>query len=188
MMEKERDEGMAEERWRAIPDYVGWYEAGDLGNIKRVNGDNSARAGKILKPWTSHDYKRVSLYKNGKETSSHVHQIIMEAFVGPCPKNKEVNHKDGDKANNVLTNLEYVTHAENVQHAFDTGLLSRRGEKNSQSKLTERNVHEARRLLAKGVTQTEIAKKFGVNKTTICNIANRKSWTWLKEEGDDERT
>jgi len=187
-MEEERDEVMTEERWRAIPDYEGWYEAGDLGNIKRVNGDNSARAGKILKPWTSHGYKRVSLYKNGEETSSHVHQIIMETFVGPCPNDKEVNHKDGDKANNELANLEYVTHAENVQHAFDTGLLSRRGEKNSQSKLTEENVHEARRLLAMGVTQTEIAKKFGVNKTTICNIANRKNWAWLKEEGDDKRT
>lgn len=59
----------------------------------------------------------------GKRKTFKVHRLLAELFI-PNPDNKpEVNHKDGDKCNNELSNLEWVTHSENIQHAWDTGLL-----------------------------------------------------------------
>jgi len=173
------------ENWEDVVNHEGWYEISDWGNVKRVNGDNSARAGKILKPIASHGYRRVSMYKDGARTSSHIHQMVMAAFVGPCPNDSEVNHKDGVKTNNHLDNLEYVTHRENMLHAFSKGLLTRQGEKNSQSKLTEDNVHETRRLLKAGMRQADIARIFNVSRSTIYSIAHGKSWASLKEEDDE---
>jgi len=175
-----KDEG---EKWLPIAGFEGWYEISNLGRVKRVNGDNSAVAGKILNPWNRKDYAGVSLYKDGIESSFNVHKIVTATFLGPCPEGKEVNHIDGDKANNKLSNLEYATHSENMLHAFSSGLLTRKGEKNSSSKLTESDVHEIRRLFVEGIKPSPIALVFGVHSSTICKILNRKSWSHLKENG-----
>lgn len=54
-----------------------------------------------------------------------IHVLVTVAFLGDCPNGKEVNHKNGDKSDNRLTNLEYVTHSENMKHAFASGLVNR---------------------------------------------------------------
>lgn len=93
-----------DEIWKPIPGYEGRYWASNLGRIK------SRR--KILKThYSESGYEKVSLYKHGKK----VHRLVMAAFEGEKPYPEfEVNHKDGDRSNNKLDNLEYVTHYENL--------------------------------------------------------------------------
>ena len=174
------------ENWEEVVDYEGWYEISDLGRGKRVKAALGTTVGLILKPFADkNNCQQFDLHKNGKGHTMQVHRIVMAAFVGPCPEGKEVNHIDGDRGNNRLDNLEYVTHSENVLHAFRIGLLSRKGEKNSQCILTEDNVHEIRRLIGRETHKT-IANMFGVSTSTICAIASGQNWSWLKEDGEED--
>lgn len=64
----------------------------------------------------------MELLNNGSHQKFRVNRLVLEAFVGPCPDGHESNHKDGIKSNNDSENLEWVTHSENVQHAYRLGL------------------------------------------------------------------
>jgi len=175
-----------EEEWKQIPDYEGWYEISDIGNVKRVLVGPGTAVGKILKiKTTAYGYNEVMISKNGISRSFRVHRLVMAAFVGPCPEGYQVNHKDGNKRNNCLGNLEYVTPSENVRHAHRIGLKYQKGEKNNHSKLTEENVHEIKHLVDIGMTQILIAKRFNVSQSAISLIVVGKNWTHVKEPEDD---
>ena len=89
----------------------------------------------------------------------------------------EVNHVDGDKKNPALSNLEYVSHAENQKHAFATGLqVSTKGSRHGRSKLTEEKVRELRENPRKHKLR-EWARLFGVSLSTVCLALNGKSWS-----------
>lgn len=102
----------------------------------------------------------------------YAHRLIAAAFHGECPDGMEVNHIDGDKANNTPSNLEYVTRGENMQHAHDIGLLpTPRGESSPWAKLTDDQVeslcaeywaHVKDGRLPRGVRH-EIAARYGVS-------------------------
>lgn len=102
-----------------------------------------------------------------------VNRIIAWAF-HPNPDDlPQVNHKDGVKANNSKDNLEWASASENEKHAHRTGLKSGRGSQNSNAKLTANDVLEIR---ASSETPTEIARRYGVSRSTIVNIIRRNSW------------
>jgi len=184
-MEEEIDEGMLEERWLPVPDFEGWYDVSDFGRVRRVRAYKSTFVGKILKQRVSNSgYMQAFLCKNGKVKAMYAHRLVITSFVGPCPEGMEANHTDGNKTNNGLDNLEYVTHSENIQHAFNTGLRSLRGEKNNMSKLTEEDVRKIRKRLGKE-TQRVIAMDFNVSQQTISRIATGKLWGWVKEEEEE---
>ena len=90
------------------------FSAGKVYSLKRK---------KYLKPFNNtHGYYHVRLCKSGKPIYKYMARLVAQAFI-PNPDNKpEVNHKDGIKANNDISNLEWVTHSENMLHAFATGL------------------------------------------------------------------
>lgn len=107
------------EIWRSIPGYESYYEASNLGNIRRINSKGSMQ----LKPWIGLGYKVVGLYVNNKRKDEFVHRLVVKTFL-PNPKNNpQVNHKDGNKLNNCLYNLEWVTQSENAKHAYLNGLI-----------------------------------------------------------------
>jgi hypothetical protein len=106
-----------------------------------------------------------------------VHQLIWVAVNGPIPDGFEVNHKNGDKADNRLPNLELLTHQDNVRHAYRTGLKTNRGEKHPSRRLTEHDVREIRRLRSAGATLAALASQFGVTLQNIHYVARRKTWT-----------
>jgi hypothetical protein len=84
---------------------------------KTWSGDSSARP---VKTHVARDqYVRFSPCKNGKYVKLAVHRAMWEAFIGPIPEGLEINHKNLDRADNRLANLELVTHRENIQHAID---------------------------------------------------------------------
>jgi hypothetical protein len=123
-------------------------------------------------------YFCLSIGPSGKQKRITFHRFIMEAFRGPS--DLHVNHIDGNKQNNHLDNLEYVTHKENMVHAGKTGLMNTsRGEKAGNAKLKEHQVLAIITLLNTGRAQEAIAKDFGVTCPTIWAIAHNKSWKHL---------
>ncbi|MBU1173702.1 MAG: HNH endonuclease [Proteobacteria bacterium] len=171
------------EEWRAAFGHDDWYDVSNMGRIRRTAGGGGATIGRVLKQSvTNTGYYRVCLCINTKRSYEAVHRIVLSSFLGACPDGKQVNHIDGDKSNNRLENLEYVTRSENIRHSFDNGTRSQQGEKNTQSKLTEKHIHEIRQLLGKE-TQETIAAKFNVTRQTISKVATGATWGWLKQEG-----
>jgi DNA-binding NtrC family response regulator len=83
----------------------------------------SGKTDKYLKPsYDKQGYERVGLYNNGKTTTIKVHRLVAEAYIENPLNKSDVNHKDGDKSNNRLENLEWCTRSENIKHAFKNGL------------------------------------------------------------------
>ncbi len=111
----------------------------------------------------------------GRMLSSH--ERIWTAVNVPIPDGFNVNHRNGNKADNRIANLELVTHQENILHAYRTGLKSNRGEKHPSNRLTEDGVRIIRRRRATGETLASIAADFGVTLQAICDVARRKTWT-----------
>ena len=117
-----------QEIWKDIPGYEGYYQASNLGNIKSLLFQNNVfnkkyKREKILKPKKSKDNTlRVELWKDGNNKTWLVHRLVALTYLENGNTNLTVNHKDGNRLNNNLENLEMVTLKENIQHAFRTGL------------------------------------------------------------------
>ena len=122
------------EIWKDINGYESLYQVSSYGKVKSLDRTivdswcTREFKGQILTP-TKHNGKQpylyVSLSRQGKVKKVFIHQLVAETFI-PNPGNKpQVNHKDGNPQNNLVSNLEWVTNAENTQHAYDTGLNSK---------------------------------------------------------------
>lgn len=112
------------EEWRLF--FNGLYEVSNFGNVRRAVDGINTKAGQLKKPSiNTYGYLIIGAYDSGKRKNIFVHRAVMDAFVGPCPKGMAVNHKDGNKLNNHLDNLEYVTPKENMIHAAEHGLTAK---------------------------------------------------------------
>jgi hypothetical protein len=111
---------MAEELWREIPGFNGHYEVSNLGRIRSWywrKGDKRQEEPRYNKCFvTNVGYIRCRLQRNRSGENYLVHRLVMLAFVGDSELT--VNHKDGDKTNNQLDNLEYLAHRDNVKYSF----------------------------------------------------------------------
>lgn len=114
------------EIWKDIKGYEGLYQVSNLGNVMSwVNNSQHKRTrGLILKPRISkHGYYYINIYKDGKRKTVKNHRLVATHFISN-PKNLPcVNHRDGNKLNNKVSNLEWVTYSENRNHAINTGLV-----------------------------------------------------------------
>lgn len=125
-------------------------------------------------------YYMVSFSKCNKSKPNRVHRLLATAFI-PNPNNKpHVNHKDGNKLNNCLTNLEWVTHKENMKHAFENGLANNTGVNNGMSKLTPAKVKHIKNSLIAGESQQKIANRMNVSRSCILKIHLGKTWAHIK--------
>ncbi len=124
----------------------------------------------------------MNLRRNNTTKSKKVHRLVALAFLGPPPKHKsDINHLNGVKIDNRPENLEYATREENVTHAAAMGLRGdHRGSKNGRARLNETQVEKILRLYSTGRGSiTEIAKLFGVGKSTIGYIVQGVTWSHL---------
>lgn len=146
------------------------YLCSNYGNVK------SKRYNQPLKGLINNcGYKRVQL---GNPKNRHfVHRLVAETFL-PKVKGKDfVNHKDGNKLNNNVNNLEWVTRSENDLHAFRNDLRKAiKGEKHHNHKLTEKQVAAIKVLLKNNYNCTYISKIYNVHRKTISDIKNKKTW------------
>lgn len=178
------------EIWKAVIGYEDIYEVSNFGNVRslpRMDSNGHEWKGKTLKQAKSgknKPYLKVNLCKEGTQKVVYVHRIVAQAFL-PNPENKyDVNHIDGDKLNNKLENLEWVTRKENIKHACDNG-LSPRGEQ--RGKLTENQVLEIYKRGKEGEMQKSLAREFEVNVSAICKILKGDNWSWLTNDGQSIR-
>lgn len=110
------------DRWEMIKEFEGLYDISIQGNIKSLIKHHHQRE-QVLKPKIDkYGYECVILYKKGKPKYKTIHRLVAETFI-PNPENKpQVNHIDGNKKNNHVDNLEWVTHSENTKHSYNLGL------------------------------------------------------------------
>jgi hypothetical protein len=171
-----------QEIWKDIPNYEGFYQVSNLGNIKSLHY-NQQNIEKILKQTkNSSGYYKVELYKNKKSKIFYVHRIVAMAFI-PNPKNKsEVNHIDGNKLNNNVSNLEWNTISENQKHAIKhklrspSPMLGKFGKLNPNSKpVLQYDLNG--NLVKRWDSIADIERELGINRSCISNnlIGNYKT-------------
>ena len=182
-----KNESPSNERWLPVVGYEGWYDISSLGRVRRIRRGVGTFVGRILK--TKIDMKGycfVGLSVNGETTYHRCHRMVMAAFSGPCPDDKQVNHLDGIKTHNSTDNLEYVTPSENSLHAFRTGLKTvshgiMLGEENGAAKLCTDDVIEMRKLFG-SKPLIAIARQFNISPRQAGRIRDRIKWAWLPDE------
>ncbi len=171
-----------EELWTSIRGYSDRYEVSNLGRVRRRDTGATLKAVASAQRRKHGDYLHVDLYRpgagRGGQVKHLVHKLVLEYFVGPQPEGTISGHLDGDPANNVWTNLAWISHKENARHRTAHGRAGRnRGERQGSAKLTETDVAEIRSLLAEsGLSQVEIGGLYGVKQMCISNIFRRVTW------------
>lgn len=101
------------ELWKKIKYYPN-YEVSDLGNVRRILKSGSTKQLKAVD--NGNGYLRLNLYKNGKQSKHYIHRLVANAFLSNRRNLPEVHHRDHDKTNNTLKNLEWVSSEENNSH------------------------------------------------------------------------
>lgn len=144
------------EIWRDIPDYEGIYQASSHGQIRTVEGKVTSNKRYGARHWKSRVLKgrgsnpttgkRVSLWKDGKSKDFLVARLVALTFLGEPKEGFTVNHKDGNRFNNMLENLEWVSLGDNIRHGFKTGLYP-------QKKITVSRVCGGKNLSFRSMSQ-----------------------------------
>ena len=120
---------MPQEIWKDIPIYVGRYQASNLGRIKNVKTSH------IMKQQVDIDGYFIVSLEGLKKRTYKVHRLVAMTFI-PNPLNKsQINHIDGNKKNNIISNLEWVTPKENIKHAYKIGIYNSEQHSKAQDKL-----------------------------------------------------
>lgn len=174
---------MEKEIWKPIKRYEGLYEVSNYGRVRSldamlpVKGKNGEyyrkRVGRILRqPNSSKGYKQVILCDETGNQIFRVHRLVAEAFIDNPENLPAVNHKDEDKTNNYVENLEWCTTKYNNTY----GNKIKRGELHPMSKLDSRQVKEIREKRNSGETIVQIADQFGISRSHVCGIVNNRFW------------
>ena len=165
------------ETWKDIKGYEGIYQVSDVGRVKRLSrkcGTTTLKEKILKQSFTVDGYKRVRLLHNEKDQTRTVHRLVMEHFNPNNDPKMTVNHIGGDKTNNRLDNLEWVSRSGQMIHAYKLGLKQpMRGTKNYNAKLTKDQVDYIRKVYKRNSTEfgtVALAKKFNVTDVVIGRI------------------
>lgn len=169
------------ERWEYAHGYDNNYKISSCGRVKSLKFSKE----KYLKPKQNRSgYLEVLLYKNNEGKLHRVHRLVAEAFL-PNPENKpEINHKDGDKTNNYVDNLEWCTRKENQKHAYITGLVGSISEIKHRARVNGKQA--CKRIVQETVdgevvriwnSQTSAALELNLSRTAISNCLNDRTKT-----------
>lgn len=167
------------EYWKPIPDFEEIYEISNLGRVRTRISRKGTVKGAILNPEiTEFGYKRITLTKDKVRKRIMVHRLVLLTFVGDPPEDKtDTNHKNKDRSDNRLCNLEWVTPSENMYHSYSYGNRgTARGSGNGNAKLSEEDILQIRKLYAEGQTQSGLARIFDVTQVTIWRVVHGNSW------------
>lgn len=154
--------------WKDIKEYEGLYIIDENGNIK--NKDGYQKKINVAK----NGYCIVDLYKNNIRHTYTVHRLVAQAFLDNPYNLDVVNHKDGDKTNNCVSNLEWCDYSYNLKHAFDNNL--RKPVHEYMAKLSEQEVREIPVMANMGLSKAEIARYLMVPIDMIKKIFNGTIW------------
>jgi len=173
--------------WKPVSGFESHYEMNLNCEVKRTAQSANGKTNNIISPKVIRSgYLQYALWVDSKPHWKMAHRLLWETFVGPIPKGLQINHKNGDKQDNRLSNLEVVTASENTRHKFRT--LGHKppnnpsfGVKNGSAKLNEKTVRNIRKLYRTSIpNQHHLAAKFGVCQRTINLIVRKKTWGHVK--------
>ena len=174
-------EYLSEEIWSEVPKFKNYLAS----NLGRVWNRNHGRY--ITGSIQEYGYIQICLYRNDKRYFFRLHNLIASLFIEKPTSNEvlEPNHKDGNKLNNKVINLEWLTHSENMIHASNNNLFpDRKGEKSRSHILKETEAREIKTVLNKARIRSrkhtniivELAKTYSVSYSAIYDIKRGKSW------------
>lgn len=164
------------EIWRTIQEFPA-YEVSNFGRVKRTAPPIRTPGGIIKLRLNTSGYAEVTLKHQRTRKRRQVHRLLALAFLPMEPGRPEINHRNGIRHDNLLGNLEWVAHKENMMHAYHVlNGNALKGEACPHAKLTADNVVAIRKLLHLGVPQAEIGHMFGVSQTAIYYIKSGRSW------------
>lgn len=133
------------EIWKDIKGYEGKYQVSNLGNVKSLLDKQLNKREKILKPsFNDKGYLRVYLSKESKKATKTIHRLVAETFIPNLENKKTVNHIDGNKTNNRVDNLEWLSNTENQRHAWELGL--KKGLKGDKNPMYGKNLSNETKL------------------------------------------
>lgn len=157
--------------WKQIPNYP-LYVCSSDGKIKNIKRQ------KLLKPTSDKNgYLKVILCKDNKHKNIAVHRVVAMVFLKNPHNLPQVNHKDGNKTNNTVSNLEWCSNYDNIQHAIKNGLIKVKCEDNPNAKLKKSDILNIRERFSAGTyNKSELARLFGVSTTLIRYIIEEKNW------------
>lgn len=162
-----------------VKNYEGLYFVNDLGDIFSYPKKTRKEIRKLKVQLTNSGYYIVDLCKNGKVKKHLIHRLIASSFLENNDNKKQVNHINGIKTDNSLSNLEWCTASENQKHSIKTGLRSAKGMKNSQSKLTDDIVIK---IFNEKDLCKNISKKYNISIPTISDIKRQHTWKHITQK------
>ena len=174
------------ELWKSIEGYEGIYEVSNFGNIRSLDRTitQTSRWGtdqtyklysQLIKPKMVGTYQAVKLNNRGCK-NVYVHRLVAQTFIDNPSKFKEVNHIDGNKLNNKVDNLEWVSRIANQEHSYNMG-LSKSGSDSHLAKLTEKDVATIIFLKeTSGLSYAEVASLFNISGESVSNMCRGLSW------------
>lgn len=177
------------ERWLPVPGFEGRYEVSDQGRVKsleRCVTISDPRKGKgffvhnipekIMKQKLCRCYWQVTLSKENSQQTFNVHQLVAQAFLGPCPAGFEVCHGDKGRSTNTLDNISYGTRSKNNSNDKLRDGTAQLGERNCRSKLNSSLVVEMRRLKDEGWSYSQLAEFAGVTRAAARFAVTGRTW------------
>lgn len=157
--------------WKDVIGYEGIYQVSNKGSVKRMSRAVRCKKGFKILPemelklcFDRKGYPVVTLWKGGKKNNRTVHRLVVRAFLGIS--DLTVNHKDANKTNNSLGNLEYISQADNNRHAKKSLVFKERKDSiNKQFPLAERN--KIRDLKISGTSKNKLLEDFKIKEWTL---------------------
>lgn len=155
------------EEWRTV---FPPYEVSSYGRVR------NASTGLVLRPSSdSGGYLGVCLC-GGLARRHKIHNLVAHAFIGKRPVGLDVNHIDGNKRNNSVENLEYMSRSDNLRHAFSIGLKSHSGGKHPRCKYSQEQAAEVRSYLSQGCKHRDVSTFMRVPMHFVADVSTGRNW------------
>lgn len=176
------------EIWRDVKNYKGYYQVSNLGNVKSLDrfikggGSQNKRKikGRVLNKSTKRNgYDQVRLSKEGVVKDFLVHRLVSDAFIEKVENKYHVNHINGIKTDNRVSNLEWCDAFDNMKHAEENNLVNNKGVNSPLSVYTEDQIKHVKKLLKNNVRTKDIVKLTGVGRTTVYRVSKVLQWVEL---------
>lgn len=171
------------ETWAPIDGYEGRYEISDAGHVRRqtfVDHRGVVHKARVMRVSYGSGYATFYGSLNGKRFGILVHRAIAIAFIPNPHALPHINHIDGNKRNNSITNLEWVTQQQNVLHAKRTGLWRQKLTNEDVAAIRREFVPRAKNDGKAGGNSRDLARRFSVTPEQVRNIASGRQWSWAK--------
>ena len=164
-----------EEEWKSL-DFDPTYLISNTGKVY------SSKSNVVMKTRLDrYGYSRLSIWVDKNIKTYCIHKLVATYFIPNLHNLETVNHKDGNKQNNSITNLEWLSSPDNVKHAYKNGISNSTGESNPACKLTESKVIQIKLLLKQGMAQPKIQNYFpDISLSAINKINTGRTWKHIK--------